>query len=205
MRNFSNRKKIDYIGNTNIKGTLMQIFCQYLHLHMKIICWRFHIKTPTFWDMRMWNMWKVCLQTFRNNKIWWKLAYFLTDLSNSRANNSRILRIKNAKFSGCCFYMNAKIQEDFQICISVPLKKIIWMSKSFTLKEAIQCLHESYSDIYDQNIEKTLTNCFTESCDKYKSKNLSEGFTDSYERKIWKIFPRKSFEILLSGSLILTH
>ena len=54
------------------------------------------------------------------------------------------------------------------------------MSKSFTLKEAIRCLHESYSDIYDQNIEKTLTNCFTESCDEYKSENLSEGFTDSF-------------------------
>ena len=41
--------------------------CQYLHLHMKIICWRFHIKTPfTFWDMCTWDMWKVCLQTFRN-------------------------------------------------------------------------------------------------------------------------------------------
>ena len=76
--------------------------------------------------------------------------------------------------------MNAKIQEDFQICISVPLKKIIGMSKSFTLKEAIRCLHESDSDIYDQNIEKTLTNCFTESCDEYKSENLSEGFTDSF-------------------------
>ena len=39
----------------------------------------------------------------------------------SRANNSRILRIKNAKFSEYCFYMNTNIQGDFQICISVPL------------------------------------------------------------------------------------
>ena len=44
------------------------------------------------------------------------------NLENSRANNSRILRIKNAKFSGYCFYMNTNIQRDFQICISVPLK-----------------------------------------------------------------------------------
>ena len=36
-------------------------------------------------------------------------------------NNSRILRIKNAKFSGCYFYMNTNIYGDFQICISVPL------------------------------------------------------------------------------------
>ena len=41
--------------------------CQYLRLHMKVICWKFHIKTPfTFWDMRTWDMWKVSLQTFRN-------------------------------------------------------------------------------------------------------------------------------------------
>ena len=44
--------------------------CQYLPLNMKVICWRFHIKgTFTFWDMRPWVMWKVCLQTFRNNIV----------------------------------------------------------------------------------------------------------------------------------------
>ena len=56
----------------NIHGTLIADLkiCQYLPLHMKIICQRFHIKAPfTFWDMRMWDMWKVCLQTFRNNRI----------------------------------------------------------------------------------------------------------------------------------------
>ena len=31
--------------------------------------------------------------------------------------------IKNAKFSGLYFYMNKNILGDFQICISVPLKK----------------------------------------------------------------------------------
>ena len=38
-----------------------------------------------------------------------------------RANKLRILRIQNTKFSGYYFYMNANIQGDFQICISVPL------------------------------------------------------------------------------------
>ena len=37
-----------------------------------------------------------------------------------RVNNSRILKIKNAKFSGHYFYMNLNIYGDFQICISVP-------------------------------------------------------------------------------------
>ena len=36
-------------------------------------------------------------------------------------NNSRILRIRNAKFAGYCFYMNTNIEGDFQISISAPL------------------------------------------------------------------------------------
>ena len=50
-----------------------------------------------------------------------KLTYFLRNLQSSRANNSRIIRIKNAQFAGYCFYMNTNILRDFQIYISVPL------------------------------------------------------------------------------------
>ena len=89
---------------------------------MKIICWRFPIKILfTFWDICTWDMWKVCLQTLRNNRICQKLAYFLKNLQTSGANISRILRIKIAKFSGYSFYMNTSIYGDFQICISAPL------------------------------------------------------------------------------------
>ena len=38
-----------------------------------------------------------------------KLAYFLKNLQTSQANNSRVLRVKNAKYSGHCFYMNANV------------------------------------------------------------------------------------------------
>ena len=38
-----------------------------------------------------------------------KLAYFLRHSQTSRANNLRILRIKNAKFSVYYFYKNANI------------------------------------------------------------------------------------------------
>ena len=38
-----------------------------------------------------------------------------------RGNNSRILRIRNARFSGCCFHVITNIQVDSQICISVSL------------------------------------------------------------------------------------
>ena len=40
----------------------------------------------------------------------------------SRANNSRILRIKIANFSEFYFYMNTNIKGDFQIYIIVPLR-----------------------------------------------------------------------------------
>ena len=63
----------------------------------------------------------VCLQTYRNNRICYKLAYFLRKIQTLRVNNSRILPIKNAKLSGYYFYMNLNMWGDFQICISVPL------------------------------------------------------------------------------------
>ena len=89
----------------------------YLRLHMKII----HIKTPfTFRDMRTWDMWKVCFHSETIECL--NLAYFLRILQTSRAYNSSILRINNAKFSEYFFYMNTNIQRDFQICISVPLR-----------------------------------------------------------------------------------
>ena len=39
--------------------------------------------------------------------------------------NSRILTIKNAKFSGYNFYTNLNIYADFQICISGPFTCIL--------------------------------------------------------------------------------
>ena len=38
-----------------------------------------------------------------------KLAYFLRKMQTSRVNNSSILRIKNAKFSGYYFYIHPNI------------------------------------------------------------------------------------------------
>ena len=78
------------------------IICQYLCLHMKTVCWWFHIKRLfTFLDMRAYDMWKVWLQTFKNDRISSKLAHSLRNLQNSRANNSRIPWI--------CFYMDTNI------------------------------------------------------------------------------------------------
>ena len=92
-------------------------------LLLKIICQRLHIKIRfRVRDMGSWDIWKLCLQTLRNNRIRWKLSYFFRNLQTARAKNSIILKFKEAKFSGYCFHMNTNIQVDFQIYISVPME-----------------------------------------------------------------------------------
>ena len=49
------------------------------------------------------------------------MAYFLRKIQTLRENNSRIVTIQNAKFSGYYLYMNLDIWQGLQICISVPL------------------------------------------------------------------------------------
>ena len=96
------------------------LFFSLLNMRKQISLEAFHIKTRfTFWDMHTWDIWKVCLQTFSNNRE--KIAFFLIKIQTSRRNNSITLRIKKTKFSGYCFYRNTNIQGEFQICISVPL------------------------------------------------------------------------------------
>ena len=94
---------------------------QYVRLCIKIVSRRLRIITPfTLWDMRTLDLRNVCLQTYRNNRMRQKVAYFLRKIHTLPVNNSGILRIQNAKFSEYHFYMNADKWRDFQICISVP-------------------------------------------------------------------------------------
>ena len=93
--------------------------------------------------MRTLDIQNICLQTYRNNRIRSKVAYFLRKIQILRANNSRILRIQNAKFSGYYFYMDTNIWRDFQICINVPLietflvEAIPFSVSTFSLAEVI--------------------------------------------------------------------
>ena len=64
------------------------------------------------------------------------LAYFLRNMQTLGVNNSSILTIKNAEFSGYYFQTNLNIWEDFQICISVPLTAY---SMSETLFKCFWC------------------------------------------------------------------
>ena len=117
-------------------------FYWHLGLLIKIICGRFRIiRLFTFFHMCFRDIWNICFETYRNNRICEKVAYFSRKIqvfwvNNSRCekvayfsrkiqvfwvNNSRILRIKNPKLSGYSFHMNPNIQWNFQICIIVPL------------------------------------------------------------------------------------
>ena len=67
LRGYRNRT-LTWKGLKDTKADLR--ICQNLPLHIQIICWRFHVKAPFIsWDIRPWDMWKVCLQTLRNNRI----------------------------------------------------------------------------------------------------------------------------------------
>ena len=76
-----------------------------------------------------------------------EISLLLRNLQTSRANNSRIFRIKNAKLTGYCFYMNTGTQGDFQICICVSL--IENMKKLFRLNT---CQVEAIKSIINTDI-----------------------------------------------------
>ena len=97
-------------------------FYWHLGLLIKIICGRFRIiRLFTFLHMCFRDIWNIYFETYRNNRICEKVAYFSRKIQVFWVNNSRILRIKNAKLSGYSFHMNPNIQWNFQICIIVPL------------------------------------------------------------------------------------
>ena len=52
----------------------------------------------------------------------------LNIITNFTGKNPRIRRIKNAKVLVYCLYMNANIEGEFQICISVPLMNTYLLS-----------------------------------------------------------------------------
>ena len=63
--------------------------------------------------------------SYTTPKIYSKM--YLTSCANtraSRANNSKVFRIKKTNFPRYCFYMNGNILGDFQICIIVCTFKL---------------------------------------------------------------------------------
>ena len=94
--NFAKRFRINFLWNTERYTNVDFKICQYLRLHVNITCWRFHIKTPfTFWDMRTCDMWKICLQTFRNNSFWYKHLNFAI---YNRGNIPNLCKMRSNRF-----------------------------------------------------------------------------------------------------------
>ena len=92
--------------------------CHYHTFNIKIIYWRFHIKSCfTFWDIRTWDMSKVCLQTFRNNRVCSKLAYFLRNLLNSWKILWEFMGFRIWNFQSIFFIWTQTQYRDYQICI----------------------------------------------------------------------------------------
>ena len=62
-----------------------------------------------------------CLFSNKQKQNTLKSCLLLGKIQTLQVNNSRIRKIKNAKFAGYYFFMNMNIYRDCQICISVLL------------------------------------------------------------------------------------
>ena len=101
----------------------------------------------------------VCLQTYSNYRVSQNSLLFKKK-TNFTGNNSRILRIKNARFSEYYFCINYNLLGDFQICISVPWTKsklikvlwsykLMWHYKYFAILESKVKVDETYMKMSD--------------------------------------------------------
>ena len=99
----------------------------YIQIHIKIIRSKFRIL-----DRKNSRVIHRKIFIFLKKQV--NFYHIQTNTSQSlRVYNSRIPRIKNAKFSGYYFYMNTNIQEDFQICTNVPLMDNVFITEEHLL------------------------------------------------------------------------
>ena len=119
-----------------------------------------------------------------------KLAYFLWKIL--RVNNSRILTIKNAKFSEYYVYMNLNIWENFQICISVPLSHTHPHMWHIVTSKRIDRLIHKHSSI---GTSKWLTHV--------ENKNFWKRFNPKTWRNLCEILIKRERPSKIFGLLIL--
>ena len=90
---------------------------------------------------------KSLFTNIQKQQIMLKTSLLLKKFTNFTDNNSRILKIKNAKFSGYCFYININIYRGFQICISVPLSNLENVLQGNLRKSRTrECIFRGYGD-----------------------------------------------------------
>ena len=96
---------------------------------LKILHWN------TFYFLRYahWIMWKVCLQTFRNNRICKKLAYSLGIYKLHGQITQEFLGLRIRNFQGIVFtWTQTHFQiSHFQICISIPFTILFLIQKIY--------------------------------------------------------------------------
>ena len=124
------------IGYLKVHGTLMQIW-KSTDIFVKDIMPKVSNYNSIFFFSYARPRYIKCLfiNIQKQNNMLKKVAYFLRKTQTSRVNNSRILRIKNAKFSGYCLYINPNILWNFQICISVPLRRNLLRFEKYQHKQ----------------------------------------------------------------------
>ena len=95
---------------------------QYIHLYIKnSITQTAHQNTFHLLRYVHFRFTKRLFTNIKKQENTLKSSLLFKKIQTLRVNNSWILRILNAKFSGYYFYMNINIWRDFQICISVSL------------------------------------------------------------------------------------
>ena len=96
---------------------------QHIRLHKKIVSRRLHIITPSLFEIYAFYICKMFASNIKKQQNGFKKQpTFFKKIETLRLNNSGIIKIENAKCSGYYFNINANMEGDFQICISIPLK-----------------------------------------------------------------------------------
>ena len=93
-----------------INGTLMQIWKS---ANIFVFIWKYYFEGFILKHVLPFEICahEICKKfVYKHPKtIEFKISLLLRTLQTSRANNSRILRIKNSKHSGYCFHMNTNV------------------------------------------------------------------------------------------------
>ena len=83
------------------KGTLMNIWKS---ASIFVFIWKQFVENFTLKHLLLFEICASKMLAYKHSETIKYVAYFLRNLQTSRANNSRVLRIKDVKFSGYCFY-----------------------------------------------------------------------------------------------------
>ena len=124
-------KEVSLHVNTSSKGNqswnknkeIYESLAMYWSSHKNSITQIAHHNTFHFLRYVHFSYAKCLFTNIQKNRIRWKVAYYLRQIHNLQANNSRILSIQNAKFKDVIF--NTNIWRDYQVYISVPLKSFV--------------------------------------------------------------------------------